>query len=134
MSDLNNALSQSVMLVAGTQNANFNTAAIDFSPYDGVAVVVMNTGVGTGTVPTLAVSLYASPFSNAANAVNLNISFTNVANAANTNSFQTASVDTRLINASQRYVFAVATLGGTSPVIPIAMNILAEKKYRGTTQ
>lgn len=127
--DLKNALSHSAMAPAKNQGANFNSSVIDLQQYQGVVLVVVNAGVGSGTSPTLDVVLHAGAESNGANSAAINVNATQVANA---NSLQVLAVDTRSLNgAAGRYLKAVCTIGGTNtPIIHCGLSFHGRKKHQ----
>ena len=108
---------------AAARTASANGTGVDALDYEGKAQVILTSTAGTGTSPTLAMKLQDSDdnssFSDVAGAT-----FTQVTNAAA--AMEGIGVD---LNATKRYLRAVATIGGTSPSFTCAVAVLAKKKY-----
>jgi len=90
---------------------------------EGEAIVILDSEAGSGTSPTLNVKLQDSA-DNSSWADITGKTFTEVTNAAA--GFEKISINT---NDVRRYVRAVGTLGGTSPVFVYGVSLVYSKKY-----
>lgn len=120
--DLKNRLTFSNSLAPASRTATANGTGVDLQGYVGDAVAILNSAAGTGTTPTLAVKIQDSA-DNSAFADVAGYTFTTVTDAAA--SLQTLKVDTRL---ARRYVRAVATIGGTTPVFVSGVTLAGTKQ------
>ena len=108
-------------LAAGTYVASGNGAGIDLQGYQGVLKIVLDSGAGGGTTPTLDVKIQDSTD---------NSSFTDVVNKAFAQvgagaSLQSLGIDTRGV---KRYIRAVLTITGTSPTFGLAVVATGQKQ------
>jgi len=108
-------------LVAGTYVASGNGAGIDLQGYQGVLKIVLDSGAGGGTTPTLDVKIQDSAD---------NSSFTDVVNKAFAQvgagaSLQSLGIDTRGV---KRYIRAALTITGTSPTFGLAVVATGQKQ------
>jgi len=107
-------------LIAGTYTANVDGAGIDLQGYQGVLKVILSSGDGGGTGPTLDAKIQDS----ADNSTFADISgkvFTQVISA----SIQSLAIDTRAV---KRYIRAVLTITGTSPTFGLAVTAVGQKQ------
>jgi len=95
---------------------------VDLNDYDGDVVFVLDTAAGTGTTPTLDVTVEASPD---------NTTFTAISGAAFTQVTTIASRQKLVINHDDvaRYVRIRYTVGGSTPSFTFSVNALGLKKY-----
>ena len=108
-------------LAAGTYVASGNGAGIDLQGYQGVLKIVLDSGAGGGTTPTLDVKIQDSAD---------NSSFTDVVNKAFVQvgadaSLQSLGIDTRGV---KRYIRAALTITGTSPTFGLAVVATGQKQ------
>ena len=108
-------------LAAGTYVASGNGAGIDLQGYQGVLKIVLDSGAGGGTTPTLDVKIQDSTD---------NSSFTDVVNKAFAQvgagaSLQSLGIDTRGV---KRYIRAALTITGTSPTFGLAVVATGQKQ------
>ena len=108
-------------LAAGTYVASGNGAGIDLQGYQGVLKIVLDSGAGGGTTPTLDVKIQDSAD---------NSSFTDVVNKAFAQvgasaSLQSLGIDTRGV---KRYIRAALTITGTSPTFGLAVVVAGQKQ------
>ena len=108
-------------LAAGTYVASGNGAGIDLQGYQGVLKIVLDSGAGGGTTPTLDVKIQDSAD---------NSSFTDVVNKAFAQvgasaSLQSLGIDTRGV---KRYIRAALTITGTSPTFGLAVVATGQKQ------
>lgn len=96
--------------------------AIDLQQYDGEAALVLDSAAGSGTSPTLDVTLEHSDDNSSFSAVS-GVAFTQVTGAA---SMQKISINR---NELKRYVREKHTIGGTTPSFTFSLNVLAWPKY-----
>ena len=107
-------------LAAGTYTADAEGAGMDLQGYQGVSKVVLNSGAGGGTNPTLDAKIQDS----ADNSTFADISgkvFTQVISA----SIQSLAIDTRAV---KRYIRADLTITGTSPTFGLAVTAVGQKQ------
>lgn len=114
MTHLLNALAQATgveLAPAASRTSTLTGTGIDVLEYEGVALVLLNTSVGTGTNPTLDVKLQHSDDDSTYEDVTSG-TFTQVTNAA-----ETAGVKVMKLNVSdlKRYLRVVGTIAGTTP-------------------
>jgi len=108
-------------LAAGKYTAGATGAGMDLQGYQGVLKVVLNSGAGGGTTPTLDVKIQDS-----AN----NISFTDIIGKTFVQvgadaSLQSLGIDTRGV---KRYIRAALTITGTSPTFGLAVVAAGQKQ------
>ena len=108
-------------LIAGTYTADANGAGADLQGYQGVLKIVLDSGAGGGTTPTLDVKIQDS-----AN----NISFTDIIGKTFVQvgadaSLQSLGIDTRGV---KRYIRAALTITGTSPTFGLAVVAAGQKQ------
>lgn len=119
-------------LISGRQATSTVTPSTgaDLKDYIGEVTFVLDSGAATaGTTPTLAVKLQSSTASDGTGDAFADISgatFTTVTDAAA--SLQTITLP---IDAQERYIRAVATIGGTStPTFQFSVHAVGKKKYQ----
>ena len=108
-------------LAAGTYVASGDGAGIDLQGYQGVLKIVLDSGAGGGTTPTLDVKIQDS----ADNSIFADVSgkvFTQVTDIA---SIQSLAIDTRAV---RRYIRAVLTIGGSTPTFGLAVIAVGQKQ------
>lgn len=103
------------LLPAKQRTASENGAAINVRDFVGPLKLILSSGAGTGTTPTLDVKVQESDDGTTWTDV-AGATFTQVTDAAG--SFEAIVVDADALKAQIR---AVATLGGTSPVFDCAV-------------
>jgi len=109
-------------LIAGTYTADANGAGADLQGYQGVLKIVLDSGAGGGTTPTLDVKIQDS----ADNSTFADVSgkvFTQVTGASA--SIQSLAIDTRAV---RRYIRAVLTIAGTTPTFGLAVVAVGQKQ------
>ena len=108
-------------LIAGAYTADATGAGADLQGYQGVLKIVLDSGAGGGTAPTLDVKIQDSAD---------NISFTDISGktfvqvGANA-SLQSLGIDTRGV---KRYIRAALTITGTSPTFGLAVVAAGQKQ------
>ena len=114
------------LLGADSRNASANGTGFDLEGSNGAegeAIVILDSEAGSGTSPTMDVKLQESDD---------NITFTDISGATFTQvtnggaAFEKISINTNDVG---RYVRAVITLGGTSPVFVCSVALVYAKKY-----
>lgn len=112
-----------VLLPGAARTSSANGTGVDISDYEGMAEVVLNSGAGTGTTPTLDVKIQDSD-DNSAFADVTGAVFAQVTNAA-------ASLQKLVLNTDKcrKYIRAVATIGGTTPSFACGVEFMSVKKY-----
>ena len=108
-------------LAAGTYIADADGAGVDLQGYQGVLKVILNSGAGGGTNPTLNVKIQDSA-DNSTFADVLGKVFTQVTGNA---SIQSLAIDT---GAVKRYIRADLTITGTSPTFGLAVTAFGQKQ------
>lgn len=105
---------------ARTETAN--GIAIDLNDYDGPLVVLAASALGTGTTPTLAITLEDSDDNSTFGAVTeyTSVAVTDAAAVANKQVIDTSAL--------KRYVRAVVTIGGDTPSFACAVLAFGVKK------
>ena len=109
-------------LIAGTYTADANGAGADLQGYQGVLKIVLDSGAGGGTTPTLDVKIQDSA-DNSTFADVLGKVFTQVTGASV--SIQSLAIDTRAV---RRYIRAVIAITGTSPTFGLAVAVVGQKQ------
>lgn len=112
------------LLAAASRNASANGTGIDVSAYEGSAIAVVEFANVSGTNPTIDVKLQESDTSGG--------TYTDISGASITQGTTVATI-TKIpfeIQAAKKFVRAVVTLGGTSPVYTCAVYLVAQKKYQ----
>ena len=109
-------------LIAGTYTADANGVGADLQGYQGVLKIVLDSGAGGGTTPTLDVKIQDSA-DNSTFADVLGKVFTQVTGASA--SIQSLAIDTRAV---RRYIRAVLTIAGTSPTFGLAVVVVGQKQ------
>jgi len=114
MTHLLNALAQATgveLAPAASRTSTLTGTGIDVLEYEGVALVLLNASVGTGTSPTLDVKLQHSDDDSTYEDVTSG-TFSQVTDAA-----ETAGVKVMKLNVSdlKRYLRIVGTIAGTTP-------------------
>ena len=108
-------------LIAGTYTVNADGAGVDLQDYQGVLKVILNSGAGGGTTPTLDAKIQDS----ADNVTFADIPgkvFTQTGTAA---SIQSLAIDTRAV---KRYIRADLTINGTLPTFGLAITAVGQKQ------
>ncbi len=90
---------------------------------EGEAIVILDSEAGSGTSPTLDVKLQESSDDSTWSDIS-GATFTQVTDGGA--GFEKISINT---NDTERYLRAVATLGGTSPVFVFGVSLVYSKKY-----
>ena len=108
-------------LIAGTYTADANGAGADLQGYQGVLKIVLDSGAGGGTTPTLDVKIQDSTDNSSFTDV-VGKTFVQVATIA---SLQSLGIDTRAV---RRYIRAVLTIAGTSPAFGLAVVVIGQKQ------
>ena len=114
------------LLGADSRNASANGTGFDLqgsNDAEGEAIVILDSEAGTGTSPTLNVKLQDSADNSAWADVTGKV-FTEVTSSGA--AFEKISFNA---NDVRRYVRAVGTLGGTTPVFVYAVSLVYSKKY-----
>ena len=107
-------------LIAGTYTADANGAGADLQGYQGVLKVILSSGDGGGTGPTLDAKIQDSADNSTFTDVSGKV-FTQVTSA----SIQSLAIDTRAV---KRYIRAVLTITGTSPTFGLAVITVGQKQ------
>ncbi len=105
------------------RSATANGSSVDILNYEGQAAAILQSAAGTGTNPTLDVKLQDSADGSTGWADVTGTAFAQVINAA-------ASAQVVKFNASevQRFIRAVATVGGTTPLFTCAVSFVGKKQ------
>lgn len=114
------------LLGADSRNASANGTGFDLEGSNGAegeAIVILDSEAGSGTNPTLDVKLQESDDNSSWSDIS-GATFTQVTDGGA--GFEKISVNTNDIG---RYIRAVGTLGGTSPVFVYAVSLIYGKKY-----
>ena len=109
-------------LIAGTYTVNADGAGVDLQDYQGVLKVILNSGAGGGTTPTLDAKIQDSA-DNFAFADIPGKVFTQVTDAGL--SIQILGIDTRTV---KRYIRVALTIGGTTPTFGLAITAVGQKQ------
>jgi hypothetical protein len=113
-------------LIAGhptaARTATGQTSGIDLQTYDGDVVFLLDSAAGSGTSPTLDVTIEDSAD---------NSSFAAISGAAFTQVTGTASAQKLVVNKdnARRYVRVKYTIGGSSPSFTFSVNAVGVTKY-----
>ena len=113
-------------LIAGhptaTRTATGQTSGIDLRLYDGDVMLLLDSAAGTGTSPTLDVTIEDSAD---------NSSFAAISGAAFTQVGAAASAQKLVISkdSARRYVRIKYTIGGTTPSFTFSVNAFGARKY-----
>ena len=108
-------------LIAGTYTVNADGAGVDLQDYQGVLKVILNSGAGGGTTPTLDAKIQDSADNSAFADIPGKV-FTQVTGNA---SIQSLAIDTRAV---KRYIRADLTITGTSPTFGLAVTAVGQKQ------
>lgn len=105
------------------RTATGSATGVDMQQYDGDFVLVLDCAAGTGTSPTLTVSVEHSDA--------LGSGYAAISGAAFTQVTTTASQQKLVISKDEakRYVRVTYTIGGTSPSFTFSVNGVGVKKY-----
>jgi len=109
-------------LIAGTYTVNADGAGVDLQDYQGVLKVILNSGAGGGTTPTLDAKIQDSADNSAFADISGKV-FGQVTDAGA--SIQFLGIDTRTV---KRYIRAALTIGGTSPTFGLAVTAVGRKQ------
>lgn len=104
------------------RTASANGTGVDVTAYDGEAVFVLDSALGTGTSPTLDVKLQDSPD---------NSIWTDIPGATFAQVTDAAAAQEKIkanITGASKWVRAVATIGGTTPSFTFSVHALIENK------
>lgn len=106
------------------RTATGNGTAVDMLAFDGDIVLVLDSAAGTGTSPTLDVTVQASATSGG--------TFTAIAGAVFTQVAGTASQQRIVVSKddNQRWMRIVHTIGGSTPSFTFSVNALGQPKYQ----
>ena len=113
-------------LIAGhptaARTSTGQTSGIDLKNYDGDVVFLLDSAAGTGTSPTLDVTIEDSAD---------NSSFAAITGAAFTQVVDAASAQKLVVNkdSARRYVRVKYTVGGTTPSFTFSVNAVGVLKY-----
>ena len=124
-----NILQALALKAVGAVTSTTNHTGVDTQGLEGQLALVLDSAAGTGTSPTLDITLQHSDdnsaFVNIPTASIQGGNFTQVTNAA-------ASRQIRRVNVNdiKRYVRAVSTVGGTTPSFNYSLQGLGFNKYR----
>ena len=108
-------------LAAGTYTISGESAGIDLQGYQGTLKVILNSGAGGGTTPTLDVKIQDSADNDSFTDI-VGKTFVQVATIA---SLQSLGIDTRAV---RRYIRAVLTIGGSTPTFGLAVIAVGQKQ------
>ena len=114
------------LLGADSRSASANGTGFDLqgsNDAEGEAIVILDSEAGTGTSPTLDVKLQESANNSDWSDIS-GATFTQVTDGGA--GFEKISIN---VNDTERYLRAVATLGGTSPVFVFGVSLVYSKKY-----
>ena len=109
-------------LIAGTYTVNADGTVVDLQDYQGVLKVILNSGAGGGTTPTLDAKIQDSA-DNSAFADIPDKVFGQVTDAGL--SIQILGIDTRTV---KRYIRVALTIGGTTPTFGLAVTAVGQKQ------
>lgn len=105
------------------RTATGNGTAIDLQLLDGDLELILDSAAGTGTSPTLDVTVQSSDTSGGTFTTISGAAFTQVINAAS----QQAIVISK--DEARRWIRIVHTIGGTSPSFTFSVNAIGVRKY-----
>jgi len=108
-------------LIAGTYTANADGVGVDLQGYQGALKVILNSGAGGGTSPTLDIKIQDS----ADNSVFADVSGKVFVQVGASASIQSLAIDTRDV---RRYIRTVLTITGTSPTFGLAVTAVGQKQ------
>ena len=114
------------LLGADSRSASANGSSFDLqgsNDAEGEAIVILDSEAGSGASPTLDVKLQESANDSDWSDIS-GATFTQVTDGGA--GFEKISINT---NDTERYLRAVATLGGTSPVFVFGVSLVYSKKY-----
>lgn len=105
------------------RTATGSATGVDVQAYDGDLVLVLDSAAGTGTTPTLAVTVEHSDA--------LGSGYAAITGAAFTTVTTTASQQKLVISKDEakRYVRVTYTIGGSTPSFTFSVNAVGVKKY-----
>ena len=109
-------------LIAGTFTVDTNGTDVDLQDYQGVLKVILNSGAGGGTTPTLDAKIQDSADNSAFADIPGKV-FTQVTDAGL--SIQILGIDTRTV---KRYIRVALTIGGTTPTFGLAVTAVGQKQ------
>ena len=108
-------------LIADTYTVNANGAGVDLQDYQGVLKMILNSGAGGGTTPTLDVKIQDSADNSAFADIPGKV-FGQVTGIA---SIQSLAIDTRTV---KRYIRVALAITGTSPTFGLAVTAVGQKQ------
>ena len=114
------------LLGADSRSASANGTGFDLqgsNDAEGEAIVILDSEAGTGTSPTLDVKLQESANNSDWSDIS-GATFTQVTDGGA--GFEKISIN---VNDTERYLRAVATLGGTTPAFVFGVSLVYSKKY-----
>lgn len=105
------------------RTATGSATGIDMQQYDGDFVLILDSAAGTGTTPTLAVTVESSDA--------LGSGYAAITGAAFTTVTTTASQQKLVISKDEakRYIRVTYTIGGSTPSFTFSVNGVGVKKY-----
>lgn len=105
------------------RTATGSATGVDMQQYDGDVVLVLDSAAGTGTTPTLAVTVETSD--------SLGSGYSAITGAAFTQVTTTAAQQKLVISKDEakRYVRVTYTIGGSTPSFTFSVNGVCVKKY-----
>ena len=105
------------------RTATGSATGVDLQQYDGDVVLILDSAAGTGSSPTLAVTVEHSDV--------LGSGYTAISGAAFTRVTGTASAQKLVISKDEakRYVRVTYTIGGSTPSFTFSVNGVGVKKY-----
>jgi hypothetical protein len=114
------------LLGADSRSASANGSSFDLqgsNDAEGEAIVILDSEAGSGTSPTLDVKLQESSDDSTWSDIS-GATFTQVTDGGA--GFEKISIN---VNDTERYLRAVATLGGTTPAFVFGVSLVYSKKY-----
>lgn len=122
--NLGDQLQQLDLLPVASVSATGNGSSLDLVNYEGEIAIIADVANVSGTTPTCDIKIQDSADNSTFNDISPALQITQVTTVAGR---QKLSVNK---NEIRRYIRAVKTLGGTSPVYLISMNAVGMKKYQ----
>ena len=118
LQDVAGQLTLTNVLPTAARTATANGTGFDAQTLRGRGLLILDSAAGTGTSPTLDVTIEDSADNSAYAAVS-GLAFTRVINAA---SRQSLSIN---LDGTRRYIRAVSTIGGTTPSFTFSVNLVS---------
>lgn len=110
------------LLPTAARTATANGTGVDAKDYIGIAAVVLDSGAGTGTTPTLDIKIQDSDDNTTFADLSPAVAFTQVVAGA---TVQRVALN---LDAARRYIRAVSTITGTTPSFTYSVNLLGRKQ------